>query len=214
MSFFSHIRPPIIVPPLPQQIIQTCLEGLVDQTAGLVVEKWNPAVLAQNNQTVPNKPALSMAKLYRVQLVARFTTQDNVAQKCEYSIAAAGQSGRSSACGIWGSHSGGVIEWDCRLPWPRCYIGEWKWRMVKHGSGKRRKTERKCCPITTLSATNPTSNGVKSYPVLSGEKPATDFPSHGIFLVLQNCYTVYVGKDADFQMDLAPCASGSSVYLV
>lgn len=51
-----------------------------------------------------------MAKLYRVQLVARFTTQDNVAQKCEYSIAAAGQSGRSSACGIWGSHSGGVIE--------------------------------------------------------------------------------------------------------
>jgi len=83
-------------------------------------------------------------------------------------------------------------------------VSEW-WG---HGSGERRKTERKCCPIATLSTTNPTSTGLNSYPVLRGEKPATDSPSHDTFLVLQSCYIVYVGKDADFKMDLGPCASG------
>lgn len=76
------------------------------------------------------------------------------------------------------------------------------------------KKQRKCCPVTTLSATNPTSTGLKSYLVLRGEKPVTDFPNLGIFLVLQSCYILYVGKDADIKMDLAPCSSGSSVYLV
>lgn len=150
-----------------------------------------------------------MAKLYRVQLAVHFTTQDNVARKCEYSVAAAGHCGRYIACGIWGSLNEAV---GCRGRGVSSVSenGEW-W---EHGSGKRRKTERKCCPTTTSSATNPTSTGLKSYPVLRGEKPATDFPNRGIVLVLQSCYVEYVGKDADLKMDLAPCASGSSIYLV
>lgn len=97
-----------------------------------------------------------MAKLYRVQLAVPFTTEDNVAQKCEYSVTAAGHSGRSSACGIGSYHSGGAFNEavGCRGYGVTSVSenGEW-W---EHGSGKRRKPERKCCPIATLSATNPT----------------------------------------------------------
>lgn len=87
--------------------------------------------------------------------------------------------------------------------------GEW-WEL---GSGKLRKTDNKCFPIATLSTMNPTWTGLKSYPVLRGEKPS-DIPSHCIFLVLQRCYIVYVGKDTDFKMDLATCASVLGVHLV
>jgi hypothetical protein len=41
-----------------------------------------------------------MAKLYRMQLAVLFTAQDNVAEKCEYSVTTAAHSGRCSACGM------------------------------------------------------------------------------------------------------------------
>jgi hypothetical protein len=83
-----------------------------------------------------------MAKLYRVQLAVHFTTQDNVAQKCEYSVAAAGHCGRYIACGIWGSLNEAV---GCRGRGVSSVSenGEW-W---EHGSGKRRKLRENVVPL-------------------------------------------------------------------
>jgi hypothetical protein len=50
-------------------------------------------------------------------------------------------------------------------------------------TGENRRTQRKTCPIATLSTTNPTWIDPGANPGLRGERPATNDLSHGTAVI-------------------------------